>query len=374
MTTQDVWLMETCCRLVPRQLSSMSCVPCAGCVGDTVWPVRVGRAYRGAAHQWDCHVPVLRQVGAVSQRPAHQTQPVVQRCGGSHFIYFTVGVFACDMTDRPTERLSERPSEWCICGWRMHKSVHTSVCTHICVYTRQCVHLFLCLVISFIFMKLEKVFNLTSSKWQISYLDWLWPNNYKHEVFGHSVVLIFNLWPDVIFKIMCYLQRNYLQENEWAVVYTAADLCLPARWCNVNIDAKHNLTCWWRSLTWWQRSLTWWQRSPTWWQSCVPAVECFLCLQRWEFKHPQPFLRTREFLWQEGHSAHANSEDAVKEVGGGLSYHPQGHIWGFVLLPSKGYMGSLYCWLMELRGAYRPWESMFVGGNVITLKESFGDL
>jgi hypothetical protein len=23
---------------------------------------------------------------------------------------------------------------------------------------------------------------------------------------------------------------------------------------------------------------------------------------RWEFKHPQPFLRTREFLWQEGHT------------------------------------------------------------------------
>ena len=21
---------------------------------------------------------------------------------------------------------------------------------------------------------------------------------------------------------------------------------------------------------------------------------------RWEFKHPTPFLRTREFLWQEG--------------------------------------------------------------------------
>ena len=38
--------------------------------------------------------------------------------------------------------------------------------------------------------------------------------------------------------------------------------------------------------------------------------------QRWEFKHPQPFLRTREFLWQEGHSAHANQEDAIKEVRG----------------------------------------------------------
>ncbi|XP_065885207.1 bifunctional glutamate/proline--tRNA ligase-like isoform X2 [Dysidea avara] len=35
---------------------------------------------------------------------------------------------------------------------------------------------------------------------------------------------------------------------------------------------------------------------------------------RWEFKHPQPFLRTREFLWQEGHTAHANKDDAVKEV------------------------------------------------------------
>lgn len=35
---------------------------------------------------------------------------------------------------------------------------------------------------------------------------------------------------------------------------------------------------------------------------------------RWEFKNPTPFLRTREFLWQEGHTAHADKEDAVKEV------------------------------------------------------------
>ncbi|KAH9378226.1 hypothetical protein HPB48_011246 [Haemaphysalis longicornis] len=35
---------------------------------------------------------------------------------------------------------------------------------------------------------------------------------------------------------------------------------------------------------------------------------------RWEFKHPQPFLRTREFLWQEGHSAFATKEEAVEEV------------------------------------------------------------
>jgi len=31
---------------------------------------------------------------------------------------------------------------------------------------------------------------------------------------------------------------------------------------------------------------------------------------RWEFKHPTPFIRTREFLWQEGHTAHVSEEDA----------------------------------------------------------------
>ncbi|WFD33527.1 proline--tRNA ligase [Malassezia cuniculi] len=35
---------------------------------------------------------------------------------------------------------------------------------------------------------------------------------------------------------------------------------------------------------------------------------------RWEFKHPQPFLRTREFLWQEGHTAHLTQEAAHEEV------------------------------------------------------------
>ncbi|XP_052768039.1 bifunctional glutamate/proline--tRNA ligase-like [Mya arenaria] len=35
---------------------------------------------------------------------------------------------------------------------------------------------------------------------------------------------------------------------------------------------------------------------------------------RWEFKHPQPFLRSREFLWQEGHTTWSNKEDACEEV------------------------------------------------------------
>merc|ERR1719499_945756 len=35
---------------------------------------------------------------------------------------------------------------------------------------------------------------------------------------------------------------------------------------------------------------------------------------RWEFKNPTPFLRTREFLWQEGHTAFATEEEAMEEV------------------------------------------------------------
>lgn len=35
---------------------------------------------------------------------------------------------------------------------------------------------------------------------------------------------------------------------------------------------------------------------------------------RWEFKHPMPFIRSREFLWQEGHTAHLTEEGAGKEV------------------------------------------------------------
>ncbi|MCC6866951.1 MAG: proline--tRNA ligase [Ignavibacteria bacterium] len=34
---------------------------------------------------------------------------------------------------------------------------------------------------------------------------------------------------------------------------------------------------------------------------------------RWE-KRPRPFLRTTEFLWQEGHTAHATQEESIEEV------------------------------------------------------------
>ena len=35
---------------------------------------------------------------------------------------------------------------------------------------------------------------------------------------------------------------------------------------------------------------------------------------RWEFKDATPFLRSREFLWQEGHTAHSSFEEAQERV------------------------------------------------------------
>jgi prolyl-tRNA synthetase len=35
---------------------------------------------------------------------------------------------------------------------------------------------------------------------------------------------------------------------------------------------------------------------------------------RWEFKDPTPFVRAREFLWQEGHTAHATPEEAKEQT------------------------------------------------------------
>jgi prolyl-tRNA synthetase family I len=54
-----------------------------------------------------------------------------------------------------------------------------------------------------------------------------------------------------------------------------------------------------------------WIRS---WRDIPLRLNQWCNIVRWEFKHPVPFLRTREFLWQEGHTAFATREEAEKEV------------------------------------------------------------
>jgi prolyl-tRNA synthetase len=42
---------------------------------------------------------------------------------------------------------------------------------------------------------------------------------------------------------------------------------------------------------------------------------------RWEFRNPMPFIRSREFLWQEGHTAHLTEQSASEEVLQILDYY-----------------------------------------------------
>ncbi|KAJ4825562.1 hypothetical protein Tsubulata_006496 [Turnera subulata] len=45
-----------------------------------------------------------------------------------------------------------------------------------------------------------------------------------------------------------------------------------------------------------------------------PTSETWCNVVRWEFSNPIPFIRSREFLWQEGHAAFATQEEADEEV------------------------------------------------------------
>lgn len=42
---------------------------------------------------------------------------------------------------------------------------------------------------------------------------------------------------------------------------------------------------------------------------------------RWEFRQPTPFLRSREFLWQEGHTAHRSESEALQMVEAALELY-----------------------------------------------------
>ncbi len=54
-----------------------------------------------------------------------------------------------------------------------------------------------------------------------------------------------------------------------------------------------------------------WIRS---WRDLPIKINQWCNIVRWETKATKLFLRTREFLWQEGHTAHATKEEAEKEV------------------------------------------------------------
>lgn len=58
-------------------------------------------------------------------------------------------------------------------------------------------------------------------------------------------------------------------------------------------------------------SVSKWVRS---WRDLPLKLNQWNNVVRWEFKHPTPFIRTREFLWCEGHTAFASREEAEQEI------------------------------------------------------------
>ncbi|CAB3368587.1 Hypothetical predicted protein [Cloeon dipterum] len=77
---------------------------------------------------------------------------------------------------------------------------------------------------------------------------------------------------------------------------------------------------------------------------------------RWEFKHPQPFLRTREFLWQEGHTAYAYQKEAVEEV------------YQILDLYAEVYQGLMAIPVVKGR---KTEKEKFAGGDFTTTVEAF---
>ena len=70
---------------------------------------------------------------------------------------------------------------------------------------------------------------------------------------------------------------------------------------------------------------------------------------RWEFKHPMPFIRGREYLWQEGHTLFATKEEAEKETYDILDVYEQAYKELFAIPVIKGrksesekFAGALY--------------------------------
>jgi prolyl-tRNA synthetase len=94
-----------------------------------------------------------------------------------------------------------------------------------------------------------------------------------------------------------------------------------------------------------------WIRS---WRDLPVKINQWCNIVRWETKATKPFLRTREFLWQEGHTAHTTAEEAEKEVMYALSEY-RDLVENYLAIPvligkksdSEKFAGALYTTAME---------------------------
>jgi prolyl-tRNA synthetase len=94
-----------------------------------------------------------------------------------------------------------------------------------------------------------------------------------------------------------------------------------------------------------------WIRS---WRDLPIKLNQWCNIVRWETKATKPFLRTREFLWQEGHTAHVTEKDAEDEVMLILNYY-RDLMQDYLAVPvlvgvkteSEKFAGALYTTTLE---------------------------
>jgi len=116
-----------------------------------------------------------------------------------------------------------------------------------------------------------------------------------------------------------------------------------------------------------------WIRS---WRDLPVKINQWCNIVRWETKSTRLFLRTREFLWQEGHTAHASKEEAEEEVMYALNEY-RNIIENFLAIPviagvkseSEKFAGALYTTSLE---AMMPDGKALQMGTSHNLGQNFG--
>ena len=116
-----------------------------------------------------------------------------------------------------------------------------------------------------------------------------------------------------------------------------------------------------------------WIRS---WRDLPIKINQWCNIVRWETKATKPFLRTREFLWQEGHTAHATNEEAEEEVLYALNEYRE-VIEKYLAIPvivgkkteSEKFAGALYTTTLE---AIMPDGKALQMGTSHNLGQNFG--
>jgi len=116
-----------------------------------------------------------------------------------------------------------------------------------------------------------------------------------------------------------------------------------------------------------------WIRS---WRDLPIKINQWCNIVRWETKATRLFLRTREFLWQEGHTAHATAEEAEAEVMYALDLYRE-IVENYLAIPvltgmkseSEKFAGALYTTALE---AIMPDGKALQMGTSHNLGQNFG--